>query len=345
MKRLNFQSTLIVTAAGRWPLVTGCVFLAAAVFAAPQPLCAIAQEPAVPVVGFIDSSSPEVFQREVAGFRKGLAEAGFTEGRNARIEYRWAEGRYEQLPALAAELVRIPVTVIAATGVTAALASQKATATIPVVFQTGGDPVKFGLVVSLAHPGSNVTGVVSLGKILGPKQFELLHELVPKADPIAYLVNPKNGVVKSDTAGMREAARIKGVHLEVVEADDDDGIDAAIAAAVEAHARALVVQVDPFLDGRREKIAALAARYALAAVGSHPEFASSGGLVSYGNSLPEVYRLEGQYVGRILKSEKPADMPVQQSVTVEMVINLKTATALGLTIPPSVLARADKVIE
>jgi len=304
-----------------------------------------AQQTALPVVGFIHSSSPEVFRREVAGFRKGLAEAGFTEGRDVEIEYRWAEGHYERLPALATELTRIPAAVIAATGVTAALASQKATSTIPVVFHTGGDPVTFGLVASLNHPGGNVTGIVSLGKILGPKQFELLHELVPTADPVAYLVNPKNGVIKSDTDSMRAAARSKGVRLEIVEASDDSGIEGAFAAALEQHARALVVQVDPFLDDRREKIAALAARSGLPAIGSHPEFASSGGLVSYGNSLPEVYRLEGQYVGRILKGKKPADMPVQQSVKVEMVINLKTAKALGLTVPQSILARADEVIE
>jgi len=299
---------------------------------------------AVPLVGFIDSSSPEVFSREVEGFRKGLAEAGFAEGR-VRIEYRWARGRYEQLPAMATELTRLPVAVIAATGVTAALASQKATSTIPVVFHTGGDPVRFGLVASLAHPGGNVTGVVSLGKILGPKQFGLLHELVPKAGRLAYLVNPKNGVVKSDTDSMHEAARSKGAQLEVVEASDDGAIDSAFAAALERHAGALVVQVDPFLDGRREKIAALAARYALPAIGSHPEFAKSGGLLSYGNSLPEVYRLEGRYVGRFLNGKKPADMPVQQSVKVELVINLKTAKALGLTVPQSLLARADEVIE
>jgi putative tryptophan/tyrosine transport system substrate-binding protein len=320
-------------------------FILLAGSAAGWPFAALAQHRAVPVVGFIDSSSPEVFVREVAAFRKGLAEVGFSEGPDVKIEYRWAEGRYERLPALAAELVDIPVAVIAATGVTAALASQKATASIPVVFHTGGDPVKFGLVGSLSHPGANITGVVSLGKILIPKQFELLHELVPNADPIAFLVNPKNGVVKSDTDSMREAARVKGVRLEIVEAANDSEIDAVVAAAVERHARALVVEVDPFLDGKREKLAALAARHAMPAVGSHPEFAASGGLVSYGNSLPEAYRLEGQYVGRILKGKMPANMPVQQSVKVEMVINLKTAKALGLTVPQSLLARADEGIE
>jgi len=194
---------------------------------------------------------------------------------------------------------------------------------------------------SLSHPGANVTGVVSLGKILGPKQLELLHELVPKADP----VNRKNGVIKSDTDSMREAADSKMVRLVIVEATDDGGIDSAFAAAREQHARAVIVQVDPFLDGRREKIAALAARSRLPAIGSHPEFASAGGLVSYGNSLPEVYRLQGQYVGRIRKGVRPADMPVQQSIKVEMVINLKTAKTLGLTVPQSLLGRADEAIE
>ena len=320
--------------------------LLAAIFALLlHPAAGIAQQTAVPVVGLLDSSSPEVFQREVAGFREGLAQGGFIEGDNAKIEYRWARGHYEQLPALASELVGIPVAVIAATGVTAALASQKATSTTPIVFQTGGDPVKFGLVASLARPGGNVTGVVSLGKILGPKQFELLHEMVPKANPIAFLANPKNGVVKSDTENMRRAAHSKGVRLEIIEATNDGEIDSAFAAALEQHARGLVVQVDPFLDGRREQIAALATRYELPAVGSHPEFAASGGLLSYGNSLPEVYRLQAQYVARILKGEKPAVMPVQQSAKVEMVLNLKTAKMLGLTVPQSLVARADEVIE
>jgi putative ABC transport system substrate-binding protein len=319
--------------------------LAATLFAVLQSVDGMGQQPAMPVVGFLDSSSPEVFGREVAAFRKGLAEAGFTDGGNVRVEYRWAEGRYEQLPALAAELVRVPVAVIVATGITAALASQKATTTIPIVFHTGGDPVKLGLVASLSHPDRNVTGIVSLGKILIPKQFELLHELVPRADPVAFLVNPKNGVVQSDTDSLREAARVKGVRLVIVEATTDSEIDVAVAAAVDQNARALVVEVDPFLDGRRERIAALAARYAIPAVASHPEFAASGGLVSYGNSLPEAYRLEGQYVGRILKGAKPSELPVQQSVKVALVINLRTAKALGLTIPQAMLARADEVIE
>jgi putative ABC transport system substrate-binding protein len=309
------------------------------------PLAVQAQQKGVPVVGFLDSSSPEVFVPYVAAFRKGLGETGFADGGNVAIEFRWARGRYEQLPELAAELVRLPVAVLVATGVTATLAAKKATATIPIVFQTGGDAVKFGLVASLGHPGGNVTGVVSLGKILIPKQFELLHELVPQADPVAFLVNPKNGVVKSDTGSMQEAARAKGVRLEIVGASNEREIDAAFATLLERRAGALVVQVDPYLDGRREQIVALASRHAVPAVGSFPEFAAAGGLVSYGNSLAAAYQLEGRYVGRILKGEKPAEMPVQQSVKVEMVVNLKSAKALGVTVPPSLLARADEVIE
>jgi putative ABC transport system substrate-binding protein len=326
MKRRDFLA-LIASVAAAWPLAVA------------------AQQPALPVVGFLDSSSPEVFVPYVAAFRKGLAEGGFTEGRNVAIEFRWAEGRYDRLPALAAELVRLPVAVLAATGVTAALAAKASTSTIPVVFHTGGDPVKFGLVASLSHPGGTLTGVVSLGKQLEPKQFELLHELVPKADAIAFLVNPKNAVAKSDTSNVREAAGTKGVRIEIVEASNDSEIDAAFATLVQLHAGALVIQVDPFLDGRREQIVALAARHAIPAVASHPEFPTAGGLISYGTSLADAYRLEGAYTGRILKGAKPADLPVQQSVKIEMVINLKTAKALGLTVPQSLLARADTVIE
>jgi putative tryptophan/tyrosine transport system substrate-binding protein len=309
------------------------------------PLAVAAQQPAIPVVGFLDSSSPEVFVPYVAAFRKGLNEAGFTEGRNVAIEFRWAAGHYDRLPALAAELVRLPVAVLAATGVTAALAAKASTSTIPVVFHTGGDAVEFGLVASLSHPGGNITGVVSLGKILVPKQFELLHELVPKADPIAYLVNPNNAVAKFDMSSVQDAARTKGVRIEIVEASSDSEIDTAFATLAQRHAGALVIQVDPFLDGRREQLAALAARHAVPAVASHPEFPASGGLISYGTSLADAYRLEGAYTGRILKGAKPADLPVQQSVKIEMVINLKTAKALGLTVPQSLLARADAVIE
>jgi putative tryptophan/tyrosine transport system substrate-binding protein len=310
-----------------------------------SPIAAGAQQTTMPIVGFLDSSSAAVFVPYVAAFRNGLGEAGFIEGRNVAIEFRWAEGHYDRLPGLAAELVRLPVAVLVATGVTAALAAKAATATIPVVFQTGGDPVKFGLVAGISHPGGNVTGIVSLGKILVQKQFELLHELVPKADPIAYLVNPNNGVAKFDTNSVQEAAHTKGVPIEIVKAGNEREIDVAFAALAQRHVGALVIQVDPFLDGRREQIVALAARYAIAAIASHPEFPDAGGLLSYGTSLADAYRLEGIYSGRLLKGEKPAELPVQQSVKVEMVINLKTAHALGLPVPPALVTRADRVIE
>jgi putative ABC transport system substrate-binding protein len=301
------------------------VVLAVAVTLAP--FVGHAQQPTIPVVGLLDSSSAAVWPF-VAAFRTGLAE-----GRNVRIEYRWAEGHYERLPGLAAELVRMPVAVLAATGVTAALAAKASTSTIPVVFHTGADPVKAGLVARLNKPG----GV--------PKQLELLRELVPKTEVIAFLVNPNNAVVRSDTSNMREAAQAKGVQLRIVEARNKTEIDTAFASLSQRRAGALIVQVDPFLDGQREQLAGLAARHAVPAMTAYPEFATVGGLISYGNSLSDSYRLEGNYAGRILKGERPADLPVQQSVKTELVINLKAAKALGLTIPQSLLLRADQVIE
>jgi putative tryptophan/tyrosine transport system substrate-binding protein len=310
-----------------------------------RPLAGRAQQPVMPVVGFLDSSSADVFRQFVAAFRAGLGELGFVEGRNVRIEYRWAEGQYDRLPGLAAELVRMPVTVLAATGITAALAAKAATKTIPLVFHTGGDPVQAGLVASLNKPGGNVTGVVSLNKVVVPKQLELLHELVPRAGVITFLVNPNNGVAKSDTNNVREAAKVKGIPLQIVEARNREEIDTIFASLPQRHATALIVQVDPFFDARRDQIATLAARHVVPAIGAYPEFAVAGGLISYGTSRADAYRLEGHYVGRILKGERPAEMPVQQSVRVEMVINAKTAKALGLTIPPALRLRADQVIE
>ena len=310
-----------------------------------QPFTGHAQRPTIPVIGFLDSSSADVFEPFVVAFRKGLQDVGFVEGRNVRIEYRWADGHYDRLPGLAAELVRIPVAVLAATGVTVALAAKASTRTIPVVFHTGADPVQAGLVASLNKPGGNVTGVVSLNKIVVPKQLELLHELVPKADVIAFLVNPNNGVAKSDTSNVREAAQAKGVQLQIVEARNKGEIDTAFASVIQRRASALIVQVDPFFDARREQLAALAARHAVPAVGAYPEFAAAGGLISYGTSRADAYRLEGNYVGRLLKGERPAELPVQQSVKVELVINMKTAKALGLTVPPSLLLRADQLIQ
>ena len=270
---------------------------------------------------------------------------GFVEGRNVKIETRCAEGHYDRLPLLAGELLHLPVAVLAATGITAALAAKASTSTIPVVCHTGGDPVKAGLVASLGRPGGNVTGVVSMGKMLLPKQFEVAHELAPTAGSIAFLVNPKNGVLQSDIDSMQEAARIKEVPLQIVAAGDDREIDAAFAALVQRRPGVLIIQPDPFLDNQREHIAELAVRHSVAAIAANPEFAVAGGLISYGDSLAAAYRLESGYVARILNGETPADLPVQQSVKVELVINLKTANALGLTVPPLLLARADEVIE
>ena len=300
---------------------------------------------AMPIIGVLASNSPADFEPFVPAFRQGLEQHGFVEGRNVRIEYRYANGHYDRLLGLAMELVRIPVAVLVATGITAALAAKASTSTIPVVFHTGGDPVKAGLVASLATPGSNVTGVVSLNKILVPKQLELLHELVPKADTIAFLVNPNNAVAQSDTSNMREAAQTKGVRLQILEARSTGEIDAVFASLVQRQAVALIVQVDPFLDGRREQLATLAARHAVPAMAAHAEFAAAGGLMSYGTSLVDAYRLEGNYVGRILKGERPAELPVEQSVKAELVLNLRTAKALGLPVPPSLRLRADKIIE
>ena len=310
-----------------------------------RPHAGRAQQRAIPVIGFLSSSSAVDQRPFAAAFRKGLEEAGFAEGRNVRIEYRWADGHYDRLPRLAAEVVGIPVAVLAASGVTAALAAKASTTTIPIVFHTGGDPVQSGLVASLGKPGGNVTGVVSLNKILVPKQLELLHELTPQANVIAFLVNPNNGVVRSDTSNMREAAQNMGVQLRIVEAGNTTEIDTAFASLVQQRIGALIIQVDPFLEGQQEQLARLAARHAVRAMGAYPEFAAAGGLISYGNSPTEAYRLAGTYAGRILKGEKPAELPVQQSVNVELVINLKTAKALGVTVPPSLIARANQIIE
>ena len=309
------------------------------------PVAAGAQQLAMPIIGYLDSSSADEYAPFLAAFRSGLTEAGFIEGRNVAIEYRWADARYDRLPALAAELVRIPVAVLVATGITAAVATKAATATIPIVFNTGGDPIRFGLVASLNRPGRNVTGVASLGKELVAKRFELLREMVPKADAIAFLVNPNNAVAELDTSDAQAAAATLGQKLIVLKASSKDDIDTAFSAIVEQRGGGLLQQVDPFLQSRRGQLVALAARYALPAIYERRDFAAAGGLMSYGTSLRDALRLVGNYTGRVLKGEKPADLPVQQAVKVELIINLRTAKALGLDVPMSMLMRVDEVIE
>jgi len=309
------------------------------------PVAAGAQQPTMPIIGFLDSSSADDFAPFLAALRSGLNEAGFIEGRNVAIEYRWADARYDRLPALAAELVRIPVAVLVATGITAAVATKAATATIPIVFNTGGDPIRFGLVASLNRPGRNVTGVASLGKELVAKRFELLREMVPKADAIAFLVNPNNAVAELDTSDAQAAAATLGQKLIVLKASSKDDIDTAFSAIVEQRGGGLLQQVDPFLQSRRGQLVALAARYALPAIYERRDFAAAGGLMSYGTSLRDALRLVGNYTGRVLKGEKPADLPVQQAVKVELILNLRTAKALGLDVPMSMLMRVDEVIE
>ena len=298
----------------------------------------------MPVIGFLSSGSPASWTSYVKGFREGLKEAGFIDGQNTTIEYRWAEGQYDRLPALAADLVRRRVTVITANG-PAVQVAKTATATIPIVFFTGGDPVKLGLVASLARPGGNLTGVSGLADELTAKRLELLSELVPRAAVIALLMNPNNATAERVIRDVQEAARTKGLQLHVLKASSESEIDTAFASLVQLHAGALVVGADPFLTNRREQLVALASRHAVPSIYAWREFAASGGLISYGASLTSAFRLVGTYTGRILKGAKPADLPVEQPTRFELVVNLKTAKALGLTVPPSILARADEVIE
>ena len=300
----------------------------------------------MPVIGILSTGSPGPSAPYVAAFRQGLSETGYVEGQNVAIEYRWAEGHYDRLPALAAELVGRKVDVIVSTGgAPTALAAKSATSTIPIVFRIGADAVELGLVASLARPGGNLTGVSLLIDELTPKRLELLSELVPQAGVIALLVNPNNANAERVIRDGQEAARAKGVRLHYPEGRQRKRDRHRFRDLRPLHAGALVVSADPFLSSRREQLVALASRHAVPAIYAWREFAASGGLISYGSSLTAAYRLVGIYAGKILKGAKPADLPVQQPTKFELVVNLKTAKALGLTVPPSILARADEVIE
>jgi putative ABC transport system substrate-binding protein len=321
-------------------------FIAGIGVAAAWPFAVCAQQPAMPIIGYLGSASPATGAQTLVGLRESLAEAGYVDGRNVTIEPRWAEGQYNRLPAMAAEMVRRQVTVIIATGGTAAaLAAKAATTTIPLVFSVTDDPVALGLVTSIARPGGNATGVAFLLAELGAKQLGLLRELVPAATHIGLLVNPSNTTSKAQTSDVLAAASVIGVKIDVVHASDSREIEVAFATLVRNGTNALLVGTDPFLYGRRVQLATLAARHAIPAIYPVRENAEVGGLMSYGTSLTEVYRQLGAYTVRILKGAKPADLPVVRSAKFEFVINLPTARALGLDVPPTLLARADEVIE
>jgi putative ABC transport system substrate-binding protein len=327
MKRREFI-TMLGGAAATWPLVSR------------------AQQPAMPVIGFFHSASPGPAAPHVAAFRQGLAETGYVEGRNVAIEYRFAEGQYDRLPAMAAELVRREVSVIVASGGTGpALAAKAATATIPIVFGVTNDPVALGLVVSFARPGSNATGINFPLAEVAVKELGLLHELVPAARRIGLLVNPNNSASAAVMKDVLAAASALGIEIGVVEADNSRAIEAAFATLARSQSEALLIGTDPFFFSRRLQLATLAACHVIPAAFNSREFVEAGGLMSYGISLTEVYQQLGAYAGRILKGAKPIDLPVVRSVTFEFVINMPTARALGLTVPASLLARADEVIE
>ena len=304
-----------------------------------------AQQKAMPVVGFVGISWPALYESRLDTFRQGLSEIGRVEGQNLKLEYRWAEDRYDRLPALAAELVGRKVDVIVATASPAALAAKSATPTIPIVFVAVADPVAVGLAASLARPGGNITGISVMAIELIPKRLELLSELVPQAKVIALLVNPNNSYTERIIADAQEAARAKDVALQILKAWVETEIDSAFASLNQTEARALLVGADPFVANRPEQLVALATRYAVPAISESREFAELGGLMSYGPSITDTYRRAGNYAGKILNGTKPADLPVQQPTTFELVVNLKTAKELGLTVPPSILARATEVIE
>jgi putative tryptophan/tyrosine transport system substrate-binding protein len=310
------------------------------------PLTARAQQPPMPVIGFINVTSAKGYSQQLAAFLRGLSEAGYVDGRNVAIEYRWAENQSDRLPAILADLIYRQVAVIAATTTPAALAAKAATATIPIVFETSGDPVKLGLVASLSRPGGNVTGVTQANLEIAPKQMQFLHEMVPTASIMALLVNPENPTIaESNTKIVQAAARTLGLEIHVLQASTERDFDAVFSKLIELRAGGLMIGPDPFFTSRSEQLGALASRYAVPAVYENRDFTLAGGLMGYGGNIIEAYRTAGNYTGRILKGDKPADLPVQQVTAVEMYINLKTAKALGLNVPNTLIGRADEVIE
>jgi putative ABC transport system substrate-binding protein len=319
-------------------------FIAGLSGAAAWPLAARAQQPAMPVIGFLNIASPDGYAHVVAAFRQGLKETGYVEGQNVAVEYRWADGQYDRVPAMAAEMVRRQVAVIVA-NTPGVLAVKAATTTIPIVFTTPSDPVQIGLVASLSRPGGNLTGVTQLHVEVGPKRLEVAHELVPTATTIAVLVNPTNPNIETQLRDLQAAARTFAVRLQVLHASNDHELNTAFASLLQLRAGALVIGADAFFFSRSEQLAALALRHSVPAIYQDRAFAAAGGLISYGGSTPDSYRQAGAYTGRILKGEKPADLPVVQVTKIELIINLKTARTLGLIVPTALLVRADEVIE
>jgi putative tryptophan/tyrosine transport system substrate-binding protein len=309
------------------------------------PLAVRAQQPPMPVIGWLNSTSSGGYADRVGAFQQGLAESGYVEGRNVTIEFRWADGANDRLPAMAADLVNRKVTVIAANGA-AAVAAKAATASIPIIFTSGDDPVRLGLVASLNRPGGNLTGVVSLDTELLPKRLQLLHELIPAATVIAALLNPANAArYENLTSELNAAAAAMGLQIKILRARTDSDFDGVFATLLQLRAAGLVIGTDAFFNSRTRELAALALRHAVPTIYQYRDFAAAGGLISYGGSGTDTYRQAGVYAGRILKGERPTDLPVQESTKVELFINTKTAKTLGITIPLSLLGRADEVIE